>query len=101
MHKKTIVIVAIIAAVGVALAATILRTAPVGSETAEGAGAPGPLEYPRGPHGARLLSDDGLQVEMTIYETGVPPQFRIYPYDGASKAIPPRDVDLVVELHRL
>src|SRR5215210_3264686 len=101
MHKKTIVIVAIIAAVGVALAATILRTAPVGSDTAEGAGAPGPLEYPRGPHGARLLSDAGLQLEMTIYETGVPPQFRIYPLDAAQNPVPPREVNLAVELHRL
>jgi membrane fusion protein, heavy metal efflux system len=38
---------------------------------------------------------------MTIYETGVPPQFRIYPYDANLKPVPPRDVDLVVELHRL
>src|SRR5829696_8448429 len=101
MHKKTIAIVAIIAAVGVALAAMILRTSPAGSGTAEGAAAPGPLDYARGPHGARLLSDDDLQLEMTIYETGVPPQFRIYPYDAAKKPVPPREVDLVVELHRL
>ncbi|MGI8671831.1 MAG: efflux RND transporter periplasmic adaptor subunit [Luteitalea sp.] len=48
-----------------------------------------------------MLSDDGLQVEMTIYETGVPPQFRVYPYDAGLKPIPPREIDLVVELHRL
>ncbi|ODS57803.1 MAG: hypothetical protein ABS36_05015 [Acidobacteria bacterium SCN 69-37] len=101
MHKKTIVSVAIIAVVGVALAAAILRTAPPGSATGETAEASGPLDYPRGPHGARLLSDGGLQVEMTIYETGVPPQFRIYPYDAAMKPIPPAEVDLVVELHRV
>lgn len=101
MDKKTIVIVAIIAVVGVALAAAILRTSPPGSTTGEAAEASGPLDYPRGPHGARLLSDGGLQVEMTIYETGVPPQFRIYPYDSAMKPIPPTDVDLLVELHRL
>ncbi len=101
MHKKTIAIVAIIVVVGLALAAAILRTAPGGNAAAEGAEAPGSLDYPRGPHGARLLSDDGLQVEMTIYETGVPPQFRVYPYDSAQKPIPPREVDLVVELHRL
>src|SRR5215210_4561459 len=101
MHKKTIVIVAIIAAVGVALAATILRTAPRGNAAAEGSEAPGPLEYPRGPHGARLLSDAGLQLEMTIYETGVPPQFRIYPLDAAQNPVPPREVNLAVELHRL
>jgi cobalt-zinc-cadmium efflux system membrane fusion protein len=101
MHKKTIAIVAIIVAVAAALSVAILRTTPGGAAATEGAEAPGLLDYPRGPHGARLLTDDGLQVEMTIYETGVPPHFRVYPLDSAQKPIPPRDVDLVVELHRL
>src|SRR5215208_811234 len=101
MHTKTIAIVAIIGVIGVALAAGILRTDPGGRPDTEGTEAPGPLEYPRGPHGARLLSDADLQLEMTIYETGVPPQFRVYPLDAAQKPIAPRDVNLVVELHRL
>jgi cobalt-zinc-cadmium efflux system membrane fusion protein len=67
----------------------------------EHAGAPGPLNYPRGPHGARLLSDAGLRLEITIYETGVRPQFRVYAYDDANKPIAPRDVRLTIELHRL
>jgi membrane fusion protein, heavy metal efflux system len=99
MQKTTVAVVAIIVALGLALTAVILRTDP--SRGAPEAEPPGALEYPRGPHGARLLSDDGLQVEMTIYETGVPPQFRVYPYDAALKPIPPREIDLVVELHRL
>jgi len=99
MNKKTFVIVAIIAILGIAATAAILRSPASGA--AEGADAPGLLDYARGPHGARLLSDDGIQLEMTIYETGVPPHFRIYPYDGAGTAIPPSRVQLVVELHRL
>ncbi|MGE3959876.1 MAG: efflux RND transporter periplasmic adaptor subunit [Vicinamibacterales bacterium] len=100
MQKTTVAIVAIILAVGLALTAVILRTerGDAGAAETEPAGA---LDYPRGPHGARLVSDDGLQVEMTIYETGVPPHFRVYPYDAALKPIPPGEVDLVVELHRL
>ena len=102
MHKKSIATVAIIALVGVALTAVILRTqTQTTGEAAEGAAEPGPLDYPRGPHGARLLSDNSLQLEMTIYETGVEPQFRIYPYDAATKPIPPKDVNLQVELHRV
>jgi membrane fusion protein, heavy metal efflux system len=101
MRTKTIALVVIILVAGLALAAAILRTSPGGTTASEEAAAPGPLDYPRGPHGARLLADEGLQVEMTIYETGVPPQFRVYPFDAAQKPIPPRDVDLVVELHRL
>ena len=101
MHKKTLAIVAVIIVVGIAAAAAILRTPPATTTSAEGAEGPGPLDYPRGPHGARLLADEALQVEMTIYETGVPPHFRIYPYDASQKPIPPTEVNLVVELHRL
>src|SRR5215204_922610 len=101
MNKRTIAIVAVIVVVGIAAAALIVRTPPATTTAAEGAEAPGPLDYPRGPHGARLLEADGLQLEMTIYETGVPPQFRVYPYDAARKPIAPKDVALVVELHRL
>lgn len=100
MQKKTVLLVAIIAAAGLALAALVLRTSPPGSASEEPR-EPGALEYPRGPHGARLLSDKDLQVEMTIYETGVPPHFRIYPYDAALKPIAPGEVNLTVELHRL
>jgi len=99
MNKKTFVIVAAIAVLGVVAAAAILRSPASGS--AEHAEAPGLLDYPRGPHGARLLSDQEIRLEMTIYETGVPPHFRIYPYDGAGTAIPPSNLQLVVELHRL
>lgn len=100
MQKKTVVIVAIVVVIGLVLTAAILRTDPGGGAGAEVEPA-GALDYPRGPHGARLLSDDGLQVEMTIYETGVPPHFRVYPYDSAQTPVPPREVDLVIELHRL
>ena len=65
------------------------------------AGEAGPLDYPRGPNGARLLSDSTLQLEVTIYEEGVPPHFRIYPFDAALKPIAPAEVELRVELHRL
>lgn len=99
MQKKTLVIIAIVIVVGLALTMSVLRTAP-GGAAAEPA-PPGALEYPRGPHGARLLSDAGLQMEMTIYETGVPPHFRTYPYDADLKPVAPAEVQLVVELHRL
>lgn len=67
--------------------------------------APVPLiesgDYARGPRGARLLSADGLQLEVTIFETGVPPHFRIYPYDNAGAPLAPTAVTLTVELRRL
>ncbi|OZB19312.1 MAG: hypothetical protein B7X53_00290, partial [Hyphomonas sp. 34-62-18] len=57
-------------------------------------------DYVRGPHNGRLLEDGAFALEMTIFETGVPPQYRIYPYkDGAP--LDPSSVDLTVKLHRL
>ena len=89
----------LIAAVGVAalvLAGTWFLGGALDPETA--ASAP---EYPRGPRGARLLSAEGLQLEVTIYETGVEPHFRVYPYDDTTTAIAPSEVTLSIELHRL
>ena len=56
---------------------------------------------PRGPHGGWLFSENDLQVEVKIYETGVPPQFRVYVTDGSGKAAPLHEVDMTINLHRL
>jgi cobalt-zinc-cadmium efflux system membrane fusion protein len=54
----------------------------------------------RGPHGGRLLTHDDFQVELTIYEEGVPPEFRAYPLaDG--KPLDPRLVNLELDIERL
>ena len=56
-------------------------------------------ETARGPHGGRLLSDGGLQIEVAIFESGVPPEFHVYAYrDG--RALPPGEVQLQIELRR-
>jgi cobalt-zinc-cadmium efflux system membrane fusion protein len=39
-------------------------------------------EYERGPHRGRLLRDGDFALEVTIFETNVPPQFRLYAYRG-------------------
>lgn len=89
-------------AVAVAIAGVVIITLLLRSGAEPPAATPaGPLDYPRGPHGARLLSGDDFQVEMTIYESGVPPQFRVYPLDRDGRPLPPREVELTVELHRL
>ncbi|MCF6157517.1 MAG: efflux RND transporter periplasmic adaptor subunit [wastewater metagenome] len=54
----------------------------------------------RGPHGGRLLSDTDFQIEIAVYERGIPPHFRVYPlYKG--HAVDPGKVKLIVELYRL
>ena len=57
-------------------------------------------EYERGPQRGRLLRDGDFAVEITIFEDGVDPQFRVYPYVN-DRSIEPTDVDLVIELGRL
>lgn len=66
-------------------------------EPAEGAPA---QDYERGPHNGRMLRDGDFAVEITIFEDGVPPEFRIYAYrDG--EPVAPAEVDLAIQLKRL
>lgn len=54
----------------------------------------------KGPHGGRLLSEGDFKIEVTIYEKGVPPQFRVYAFEKENK-VNPEEVKLTIELHRL
>ena len=58
-------------------------------------------EEARGPHGGRLLASDLLTLEVTIFEEGVPPQYRVYPVASNGDAIRPEDVRLTATLSRL
>ncbi|MFY9271155.1 MAG: efflux RND transporter periplasmic adaptor subunit, partial [Candidatus Manganitrophaceae bacterium] len=99
--KNTLPLFAIIL-VGALLAFLILRTGKTsrGNDPPEGQGEARKEAAPKGPHGGRLLSREDFQIEMTIYEKGVPPQFRVYPYKKG-KPIDPAEVQLTVTLHRL
>lgn len=57
-------------------------------------------EFERGPHRGRLLRKDGFALEVTIFETGVPPQFRLYAYQDG-KPLPASEVDASIALGRL
>lgn len=99
---KSIVAIGIVVIVGIVLAFVILRmektTVKDAHEGAESLHAGD--EQVKGHHGGRLLSEDDFQVEITIYERGVPPQFRVYVFDRG-KAVDPDEVKLTIELHRL
>jgi cobalt-zinc-cadmium efflux system membrane fusion protein len=53
-----------------------------------------------GPHRGRMLVDAGFAVELAIFETGVPPEFRVW-VTNAGEPVSPGDVDLHVTLTRL
>lgn len=108
--KKQILPIAIVLAIGAVLAALILSTgkpqpsSPGDEETApaqDEAKAQSPESLPKkGPHGGKLFNQDGYGVEVTIFETGVEPQFRIYTYrDG--KPLPPAASQVSLTLERL
>jgi cobalt-zinc-cadmium efflux system membrane fusion protein len=53
-----------------------------------------------GPRGGKLLRGDGFEVEVTIFEEDVPPEFRLYAYrDG--QPLPPAELKASIELQRL
>src|SRR5688572_340870 len=99
MRQTRLLTILAIAIAAVAIVGWLLRSTPepAAEEAAEGEAA----EYPRGPHGSRLLTGDDLQLEVTIYETGVEPHFRVYPLDRGIQPVDPKEVQLSMELHRL
>ena len=57
-------------------------------------------DYERGPHRGRLLRDGDFALEITIFEDGVEPEFRVYAY-RKDKPVAPKDVQLTIDLARL
>lgn len=58
------------------------------------------IEPEKGPHRGRMLRDNEFAVELAIFETGVPPEFRVWVTNNG-RAVQPNQVDLKVELTRL
>ncbi len=57
-------------------------------------------EEAKGPHGGRLFEMEGYQLEVSIFETGVEPQFRLYLLkDGEIQN--PQDLKVILKLQRL
>ncbi len=57
-------------------------------------------EFERGPHRGRMLRKEGFALEVTIFETGAPPQFHLYAYAN-DKPLAPAEVKVTIVLHRL
>lgn len=68
--------------------------APAGEEEAASA------DYERGPHRGRMLREGDFAIEVTIFEDGVPPEYRLYAYQN-DQPLDPRQVQASVRLSRL
>ncbi|KAB2832331.1 MAG: efflux RND transporter periplasmic adaptor subunit, partial [Candidatus Brocadia sp.] len=102
IYSKKILPIGAVVLVGIVLAFIILRMekTPVRESHEDVAAQHHESDQAKGHHGGRLLSEDDFQVEITMYERGVPPQFRVYVADRG-KVVNPDEVKLTIELHRL
>jgi len=57
-------------------------------------------EPEKGPHRGRLLKDGDFIIELSVFETGIPPEFRVWITDK-SQSVKPSDVNLNIKLTRL
>lgn len=58
------------------------------------------MEPKKGPHRGRLLNDGDFTLELAIFETGVPPEFRAWATKG-TQPLRPNEVELNIKLSRL
>jgi cobalt-zinc-cadmium efflux system membrane fusion protein len=110
-NRKLVPILAVIAA-GILLGALILGwektsrpspTSSTGDEAPAAASTSGTSQHREGPKGGRLFTadrGDGFAVEVTIFEAGVAPRFRLYLYEK-SKPLPPTAAKVTMTLSRL
>ena len=101
MNKKQITAVILVLLAGAGLTWFVMRNAkPAAQVSGEGGhGGAAAAEAAKGPHGGRLLSDGDFATEVTIFERGVPPEFRVFLYEKG-KPIDPTEAKLTIELHR-
>lgn len=57
-------------------------------------------EAERGPHNGRLLRQGDFALELAIYETGIPPEYRVWIYEN-DEPLPPDAASVEVDLERL
>lgn len=86
---------------GIALTMTLQWLRSTGEPANVAAGEKQEGDVPRGPNGGRLLTAGALALEVTIYEAGVEPHFRVFPAAASGAPVPPADVTLAATLTRL
>lgn len=58
------------------------------------------IEPEKGPHRGRMLREGDFAVELSIFETGVPPEFRVW-LTNKGQPVTPTDAEIRVQLTRL
>lgn len=101
MNKKQIAAMLLVLLAGAGITWFVVRKAqPVGDiSPAGGHSTEATAEVVKGPHGGRLLNEGDFATEVTIFESGIPPEFRVFFFDKGTP-IDPAQVKLTIELHR-
>ncbi len=92
---RTIRFTAAVAALALAIPLAACGSDPAPAEHGEEG-----AEAEKGPNGGRLLKDGDFAVEVTVFETGQEPQFRVYATRGG-EPVDPGGVQLTMILRRL
>ena len=111
MKNRNILITVGIVAVGIVLGLLILTVGGKPSMTSEDHGGEkaqheegetshAEEQIVKGPHNGRLFSKGDFALELTIFEQGVEPEFRVYPYQDG-KPLDPAVSQVTVTLERL
>lgn len=104
MEKTNLKPIIIVIVIGVILAGWILSWEKIVSNEGEHGEMSAELDEDHdeeiGPRGGKFFETDDFGVEVTIYENGVPPQFRVYLYKN-DKPIPPTAAKVAITLSRL
>jgi membrane fusion protein, heavy metal efflux system len=100
MKIKSLFLIICFIAAGVYVGSIILKTTQEGSQISKQEPEQA-NSIPRGPNGGWLFTEKDLQVELKIFETGIPPEFRAFIKDGAGKPVSLGEVNLTVKLNRL
>ena len=58
------------------------------------------IEPEKGPHRGRMLREGDFAIELSIFETGVPPEFRVW-ITNKGQPVTPTDAEIRVQLTRL
>lgn len=102
MNPRKILIPSLILLAGLAASAWLYQEgSPAHDDHGHGGHGAEAAEAPdaKGPHRGRLLSDGDFTLELAIFESGVPPEFRAW-FTKAGKPVPPAAVKLSVTLIR-
>lgn len=83
-----------------AILAACSKTDSNSTPAAEGHGPPATAQPAKGPNRGRLLQDGPFTLELAIFETNVPPEYRAWPTLNG-KPVPLADVKLTVDVTRL